>query len=218
MFKKPSIYFIMGTANVKDEEPLTVLEDALQAGITHFQLREKGKGALVGSELVAFAQACKRLCKIYGVPFIVNDDVELALSVQADGIHLGQGDWKEGVKEVITSKGMVLGRSVHTMHEAEDAIRSGADYLGVGSVFPTLTKPDAEHEVGASTSLIREVHECFPNIPVIGIGGIEPSNVHVVWEAGATGVAVISCICKTSDRREVISKLSPPLKIERRAR
>ena len=87
-----NLYFIMGTVNLAGRDPLHVLEEALKGGVTSFQFREKGPGALTGEELKAFALACKQLCEQYSVPFIVNDDVDLAIEVGADGIHIGQED------------------------------------------------------------------------------------------------------------------------------
>ncbi|MFC4353832.1 thiamine phosphate synthase [Chryseomicrobium palamuruense] len=207
MITRPSIYFIMGTNDVENEEPLDVLEEALQSGITHFQLREKGKRALQGSELVAFAQSCQRLCKCYDVPFFINDDLDLARTVQPDGVHLGQEDWNDRMKDEIRESGFLLGRSVQSLQEAEEAILKGADYLGIGSIFPTRSKPDAGQAIG--TSLLQEVHQRFPDIPIIGIGGIDSENAQLVWQAGAAGVAVISCISRSSDRRKVVSELRP---------
>ena len=92
MFGNPAIYFLMGTTNAGTKEPLALLKEALQGGITHFQLREKGNGALTGDALVEFAANCKSLCGEYGVPMFINDDVELACTLEADGIHIGQDD------------------------------------------------------------------------------------------------------------------------------
>lgn len=199
------IYFIMGSNDVVGEEPLMVLEDALQSGVTHFQLREKGLKALQGKELLAFAQACKRLCKNYGVPFFINDDLSLAQAVQADGIHLGQEDWNESIRSEIRESHLVLGRSVHSLEEAERAIEEGADYVGIGSIFPTRSKSNAKQGIG--TEVIGKVRKRFPDIPIIGIGGIDTENARLVWEAGVTGIAVISCITRSKQRQMTIEKL-----------
>lgn len=132
------VYFIMGSNNCT-KEPLQVLRDALEGGITIFQLREKGEGALTGEKRIDFAKELQALCKEYGVPFLVNDDVELALELDADGVHVGQDD--EGITSVREKMGdKIIGVSAHTIEEARFAIENGADYLGVGPIFPTSTK------------------------------------------------------------------------------
>lgn len=133
-----SVYFIMGSNNCT-KEPLQVLRDALEGGITIFQFREKGEGALTGEERICFAKELQAICKEYGVPFIVNDDVELAIELDADGVHVGQDD--EGITSVREKMGdKIVGVSTHTIEEAHWAIENGADYLGVGPIFPTSTK------------------------------------------------------------------------------
>ncbi|MBE0342735.1 thiamine phosphate synthase [Paenibacillus sp. 28ISP30-2] len=132
------LYLVMGRANC-GRDPLVVLEKALQGGVTLFQLREKGEGCLTGSRLHEFAQAARRLCHQYDVPFLVNDDVELALAVDADGVHLGQDD--EPADRVRSRMGdKIIGVSVHSLTEAEQAVRAGADYAGAGPMFPTRSK------------------------------------------------------------------------------
>lgn len=182
----------MGSQNVTDRAPLDVLEQALAAGISHFQLREKGASALTGERLLEFAWNCKRLCQDYGVPFIVNDDVKLACEIDADGIHVGQGDEAaESVRRSI-GEGKILGVSVHSIDEAELAVANGADYVGMGPVFGTQSKEDAKPPSGIEG--IMAVKALFPRLPVIGIGGITPDNAGSVWSAGADSVAVISAL------------------------
>ena len=197
MFNKPSIYFIMGTQNTRGKDPLTVLEIALQNGISLFQLREKGKGALTGEDLLRFAENCRDLCAEYNVPFLINDDVELALAVGADGVHIGQDDLESGQARALIGKEKLLGVSVHSLDEAKFAVGAGANYLGMGPVYGTQSKVDAKRAAG--TRGIEEVTRHFPNVPVFGIGGITPQNAHSVWQAGAAGVAVISAIAAAED-------------------
>ena len=187
----------MGTQNAAGKDPLTVLEEALKGGISHFQLREKGVGALSGEDLLEFAKSCQSLCKKYNVPFLVNDDVELALAVGADGIHIGQEDMDFGQARALIGKEKLLGVSVHSLEEAEIAIEAGADYLGMGPVYGTRSKADAKQPAG--TAVIREVSSKFPDMPIFGIGGITPQNAEAVWEAGAAGAAVISALADADD-------------------
>ncbi len=188
-------YFIMGTINCQ-RDPLVVLEAALQAGITIFQLREKGENALTGDSYVQFARKCQSLCHAYKVPFLINDDVELALKLNADGIHVGQDDLNiEMFRKRAENK--IIGVSVHTMEELEKAIANGADYVGIGPIFETSSKKDAEPPAGVA--FLKKARTDYPNVPIVAIGGISPTNSSIVREAGANGVAVISAISLSED-------------------
>ncbi|MDN7245106.1 thiamine phosphate synthase [Planococcus shenhongbingii] len=210
LFDKPSIYFIMGTQNTAGREPLMVLEQALAGGINHFQLREKGSDALTGDALMKFAIECKWLCRQYDVPFIVNDHIELAQAVDADGIHVGQQDAAATKVRRIIGADKILGVSVHSLTEAKNAIDSGADYVGMGPVFNTQTKEDAKSPAGVSG--IAAVKKLHPELPVIGIGGITPDNAARVWSAGADGVAVISSIAQAENIASQVIRFKTNLK------
>lgn len=184
------VYFIMGSPNCL-KDPAEVLTEAIAGGITLFQFREKGVGALKGTEKFALAKQLQGICREHQIPFIVNDDIELALALKADGVHIGQED--EPVKVVKGKIGeMILGVSVHTTEEAMSAIREGADYFGIGPVFPTKTKADAKPSRG--TMLIEELRNNGCDFPIVGIGGITIENARSVVEAGADGVSVITAI------------------------
>ncbi|TFE00504.1 thiamine phosphate synthase [Jeotgalibacillus salarius] len=205
MYSKPSIYFILGTQNAVNRDPLKLLEEALKGGINYFQLREKGSNALVGRELKEFALKCQSLCRLHNVPFIVNDDVDLAHDIQADGIHVGQEDLSAASVRAYIGKGMTLGVSVHSVEEAKRALEDGADYLGMGPVYGTNSKSDAKKPSGVTK--IEEVKKRFPVAQVIGIGGITSYNAGPVWEAGAAGIAVISAIVDAENIAEEIRRL-----------
>ena len=192
--KQLAVYFIMGTQNVIACKPLAILEEALQAGVTMFQFREKGSGALTGEAYEQFARDCQVLCKKYHVPFIVNDDVDLAIKLQADGLHIGQDDGAVAhVKKKIGH--MLLGVSVHTMAEVSEAVAYGADYVGIGPIFSTKSKVDAKTPAG--TKFLQQVAQSYPNLPIVAIGGITEGNAYLPLTAGADGVAVISTICES---------------------
>ncbi|MES5868496.1 thiamine phosphate synthase [Bacillus cereus group sp. RP32] len=198
-----SVYFIMGSNNCA-KEPLQVLRDALEGGITIFQFREKGEGALTGEQRIFFAKELQAICKEYGVPFIVNDDVELALELDADGVHVGQDD--EGITSVREKMGdKIVGVSTHTVEEARWAIENGADYLGVGPIFPTSTKKDTKAVQG--TKGLAYFREQGITAPIVGIGGITIENTAGVIEAGADGVSVISAISLAESPYESTKKL-----------
>ncbi|MBE0335826.1 MULTISPECIES: thiamine phosphate synthase [Paenibacillus] len=197
------LYLVMGSANC-GRDPLVVLEKALQGGVTLFQLREKGEGCLTGSRLHEFAQAARRLCHQYDVPFLVNDDVELALAVDADGVHLGQDD--EPADRVRSRMGdKIIGVSVHSLTEAEQAVRAGADYAGAGPMFPTRSKSDAHPVQGPE--LVRRLRAGGASLPLVGIGGITADNAASVLQAGADGIAVISAISWAEAPREAAQSL-----------
>jgi thiamine-phosphate pyrophosphorylase len=184
------VYFIMGSPNCK-ENPAQILKEAIEGGITLFQFREKGTGAFTGDKKVELAIELQQICREDQIPFIVNDDIDLAIALNADGVHIGQEDeLVEDVKKRIGDK--MIGVSVHSYEEAMVAIAGGADYLGIGPVFPTKTKEDAKPSNG--TKLIEELRERGLSIPIVGIGGITAKNAGAVIQAGADGVSVITAI------------------------
>ena len=202
--KQLAVYFIMGTQNIIAREPLVVLEEALQAGATMFQFREKGSGALTGAAYEQFARDCQTLCKKYRVPFIVNDDVDLAITLQADGVHIGQDDGAVAqVKKKIGE--MMLGVSVHTMAELAEAVACGAHYVGIGPIFPTKSKADAQTPAG--THFLQQVTKAYPHLPIVAIGGITEENAYLPLTAGADGVAVISTICESPHIDKTVKSL-----------
>ncbi|PEC20628.1 thiamine phosphate synthase [Bacillus cereus] len=204
MSKLLQVYFIMGSNNCM-KDPLAVLKEALDGGVTLFQFREKGEGALTGEKRLQFAKGAQALCKEYGVPFIVNDDVELAIELDADGVHVGQDD--EGITSVREKMGdKIIGVSTHTIEEARWAIENGADYLGVGPIFPTSTKKDTKTVQG--TKGLAHFREQGITVPIVGIGGITIENTAPVIEAGADGVSVISAISLAESAYESTRRLA----------
>lgn len=187
----------MGTPNVGTRDPLKVLESALRGGITTFQLREKGENALQGEPLKEFAKRCQQLCQQYQVPFIVNDDVQLAVEINADGVHIGQQDGViQDVRERMGPE-KIVGVSVNTVDEALEAADANVDYIGVGPIYDTKTKTDTDPVVGPER--IQEIIQPLPGLPIVGIGGISERKAKEVIHAGATGVAVISAIANADD-------------------
>lgn len=197
-----STYFIMGSNNVT-RPPLEVLEEALIGGITLFQLREKGENALTGEALVEFAKQCQSLCRKYKVPFIVNDDFELAVQLDADGVHVGQSDLNATVIRP-QFKGKILGVSVHNLEEMQNAIQAGVDYVGIGPVYATSSKSDATAPTG--TSMIKLASEHFPSMPIVAIGGLQPEHTAEVIQAGAAGLSIISAIASAKDATEATKR------------
>lgn len=186
------------------KDPLETLEEALEAGITCFQLREKGEGALTGIVYEEFARTCQKMCQAYQVPFIVNDDVELALKLDADGIHIGQEDLALATFRK-QAKGKIVGVSVHSSKEMEQALLNGADYIGIGPIYKTQSKKDAKPPAGLH--FLKAMRKQIGNFPIVGIGGITEENANDVRFSGADGVAVISDICHSKDIGQTVKNL-----------
>ena len=168
------------------------VEQALKGGVTCVQLREK---ELDEAAFLAEAKEIGGLCRAYGVPFIVNDSVEIALACGADGVHVGQSDMDaEQVRGLVGGR-LMLGVSVRTVEEALRAQRAGADYLGVGAVFATSTKLDAE---AVSRQTLKEICSAV-DIPVTAIGGISRDNILELSGTGLDGVALVSAIFAAED-------------------
>lgn len=181
------LYAVTDRSWLGEETLYSQVEQALKGGATFIQLREKDL-----EEEVFFSEAMelKELCKKYRVPFVINDNVELAKKVDADGVHVGQSDMK--IKEVrkILGKNKIIGVSAGTVEEALSAQAENADYLGVGAVFHTGTKSDAST---VSHDTLKAICAAV-NIPVVAIGGITKENVEELKESGIAGIAVVSAI------------------------
>lgn len=168
------------------------VEAALKGGVTCVQLREKEL------DETAFLQEAKELCALcrrYGVPFLVNDNVEIAIACGADGIHVGQEDLAAGEVRRRVGENMILGVSVHTVEEAFQAVRDGADYLGLGAVFPTSTKTDVEQ---MSNETLRAICDAV-DVPIVAIGGINRGNILRLAGSGVDGVALVSAVFSAED-------------------
>ncbi len=170
-----------------------IVAESIRGGVTVVQLREKN---LSTREFVRQALALKSAVSGMGIPFIINDRVDIALACEAAGVHLGQDDMNCALARRIVGKDVLIGVSVSTAEEARQAEAEGADYLGVGPVFQTTTKTDASQPTGlAVLSEIRRI----VRIPFVGIGGITPANAADVIRSGADGVAVVSAIVASLD-------------------
>ena len=168
------------------------VEAALKGGVTCVQLREK---ELDETAFLQEAKALCALCRRYVVPFIVNDNVEIAIACGADGIHVGQEDLTAGEVRRRVGENMILGVSVHTVEEARQAVRDGADYLGLGAVFPTSTKTDVEQMPNETLRAICDAVD----VPIVAIGGINRGNILKLAGSGVDGVALVSAIFSAED-------------------
>ncbi len=176
------------------------VEEALKGGATFIQLREK---TLDEGHFLEEAVEIQELCRKYGVPFVVNDNVKIAREMDADGVHVGQSDMEAGNVREILGPDKILGVSAGTVEEALLAEKAGADYLGVGAVFPTGSKDDAQD---VSKETLRAICEAV-SIPVIAIGGISKENVMELAGSGIAGIAVISAIFAQDDLKKATEEL-----------
>ncbi|WRF06342.1 thiamine phosphate synthase [Helicobacter pylori] len=197
-------YHIKGGKNDRINVLLETLELALESKITAFQFRQKGDLALQDpTQIKQLALECQKLCQKYGAPFIVNDEVKLALELKADGVHVGQEDM--AIEEVITlcQKRLFIGLSVNTLEQALKARHLDAvAYLGVGPIFPTPSKKDKQ-VVGVE--LLKKIKDSGVKKPLIAIGGITMHNASKLREYG--GIAVISAITQAKDKALAVEKL-----------
>ncbi|WP_367710549.1 thiamine phosphate synthase [Helicobacter pylori] len=197
-------YHIKGGKNDRINALLDTLELALQSKITAFQFRQKGDLALQDPvEIKRLALECQKLCKKYGTPFIINDEVRLALELKADGVHVGQEDM--AIEEVVTlcQKRLFIGLSVNTLEQALKARHlDHIAYLGVGPIFPTPSKKDKQ---AVGVELLKKIRDSGVKKPLIAIGGITMHNASKLREYG--GIAVISAITQARDKALAVEKL-----------
>lgn len=176
------------------------VEEALKGGITCLQLREKN---LSDEEFLKEAIQIKTLCNKYKVPFFINDNVEVAIKCGADGIHVGQDDMAAGrVRELVGDK-MMIGVSAHSVKEAVEAVKNGADCLGVGAIFSTSTKKDASV---LDLSVVSDICKAV-SVPVVAIGGIKKDNISKLKGTGVDGVALVSAIFAADDIKSECKEL-----------
>lgn len=176
------------------------VELAIQGGVTFVQLREKKKSK---EEIIQIAREIKQITDKYQIPFVINDNVEVALEVGADGVHVGQEDMKAVEARRILGDKKIIGVSVHTVEEAVEAQKMGANYIGVGAVFPTSTKKNA---VKMSNKTLQDICQVV-DIPVVAIGGIQTENIMELKESGIDGIAVVSAIFSKKDIKQAAKEL-----------
>ena len=177
-----------------------VVRESLDGGVTFLQLREKD---LDDASFYEEAVKLQEMAKEYGVPFVVNDNVEIAVRMNADGVHVGQSEMEAGDVRALIGPDKILGVSAQTVEQVVLAEKRGADYLGVGAVFPTGSKDDA---VEVTHETLKEICDAV-SIPVVAIGGITYENTHELAGTGICGIAVISAIYAQDHIREAAAAL-----------
>ena len=182
-----------------------VVKESLDGGVTFVQLREKH---LDQAHFLEEAKDLKMLCKAYNVPFVINDNVDIALEMDADGVHVGQSDMEAGDVRAKLGPDKIIGVSAQTVEQAVLAEKRGADYLGVGAVFPTNSKDDA---TDVSYETLKAICQAV-SIPVIAIGGITKDNVEELSGSGICGIAVISAIYSQKNIKDAAANLKMAVK------
>lgn len=196
-----SLYFITDSTGFSEEEFLHRVEDALQGGVTIMQLREKDKST---REYLSLALKVHALAKKYGVPLIIDDRMDVAMAVDAEGVHLGQSDMPVGIARQILGDNKIIGATAKTVEQAKEAYGQGADYLGVGAIYPTTTKVKT---ILTSTDTLRDICSAVP-IKVNAIGGLNKDNIDVLQGIPIDGICVVSAIMKAESPRQAAVELS----------
>lgn len=195
-----SLYFITDSTDRSEADFLARVESALQGGVTLLQLREKDRTT---REYLSLARKVHELTKKYRIPLIIDDRVDIAMAIDAEGVHLGQSDMPIGIARKLLGPDKIIGATAKTVSQAVEAWEQGADYLGVGAIYPTTTKVKT---VLTSTDTLREICGAVP-IPVNAIGGLNRENLDVLVGIPIAGICVVSAIMKAEDPKRAAEVL-----------
>ena len=195
------IYFITDSTPYEKEEFLERVESALKGGVTLMQLREKERST---REYLELAEAVHELAKKYKVPLIIDDRLDVAMAIDAEGVHLGQSDLPVKMARRMWGREKIVGATAKTVKQALEAYEQGADYLGVGAIYPTTTKVKT---ILTSTEMLDKICHAVP-IPVNAIGGLNKDNIDVLKGIPIAGICVVSAIMKAGDPGKAAEQLS----------
>ena len=195
-----SFYFITDSTNYSEEEFLYRVEQALKGGVTLLQLREKDKST---REYIELAEKVHELTKKYHVPLIIDDRVDVALAIDAEGVHVGASDMPVATARKLMGENKIVGATAKTVPWAKEACEQGADYLGVGAIYPTTTKVKT---VLTSTDTLRDICNAV-TIPVNAIGGLNKDNIDVLKGIPVAGICVVSAIMKADNPKAAAEEL-----------
>jgi len=187
-----TMYFITDSTNYSEEEFLYRVEEACKGGVTLIQLREKERTT---REYLALAEKVHKITQRYDIPLIIDDRVDIALAVNAEGVHVGQSDMPVHIARKLMGDDKIIGATTKTVPQAVEAYEQGADYLGVGAIYPTTTKVKT---VLTSVDTLKEIVKAVP-IKVNAIGGLNKENIHVLKGSGIDGICVVSAIMKAEN-------------------
>ena len=195
-----SLYLVTDRTDKTEKEFLNIIEESIKGGVTLIQLREKTAST---QEFYNIANKVKEITKKYNVPLIINDRIDIALAIDADGVHVGQDDMPTQIARKLIGPNKILGVSAHTLEEAKKAKEDSADYLGVGAIFTTSTKNDAND---VSIDTLKNITE-FINIPTVAIGGINLDNAHKLKNTKIAGFSVVNAIMNANNPKIASQKL-----------
>ena len=196
----PSLYFITDSTGFTEEEFLYRVDQALQGGVTLVQLREKDKST---REYMELAKKVHILTKKHNVSLIIDDRVDVALAIDAEGVHVGASDMPVATARRLMGDDKIVGATAKTVPWAKEAYEQGADYLGVGAIYPTTTKVKA---VLTSTDTLRDICNAVP-IPANAIGGLNKDNIDILAGIPISGICVVSAIMKADDSKQAAEQL-----------
>ena len=196
-----SLYLVTDRTFLRGRKLSEVVEEAILGGVTIVQVREK---ELSTKQFYKIALEVKEVTDKYKIPLIINDRIDIALAVDADGVHLGQDDMPLKIARKIIGENKIIGISAGNVEEAKEAEKDGADYIGIGAVFFTGTKKDIDKPIGLE-GLKTIVHSV--NIPSVAIGGVNKNNAEEVIKTGANGISVISAILNNDDVKKAAKEL-----------
>lgn len=184
-----TMYFITDSTNLSEDEFLFRVEEACKGGVTLIQLREKDRTT---REYISLAQKVHTITQRYDIPLIIDDRVDVALAIDAEGVHVGQSDMPVKLARQLMGEDKIVGATAKTVPQALEAYEQGADYLGVGAIYPTTTKVKT---VLTSVDTLKEIVKAVP-IKVNAIGGLNKDNIGVLRNSGIDGICVVSAIMK----------------------
>lgn len=196
-----SLYFITDSTGFEEEEFLYRIEQALQGGVTIIQLREKDKST---RDYLSLARKVHELTTQYNVPLIIDDRIDVAMAADAEGVHLGQSDMPVDIAGKILGKQKIIGATTKTVAQALEAYKHGADYLGVGAIYPTTTKVKT---VLTSTETLKDICAAVP-IPVNAIGGLNKDNIEILKGIPLSGICAVSAIMKADSPKKAAMELA----------
>lgn len=194
------LYVITDSTGMGDEEFLKRIEGALQGGATILQLREKEKTT---REYLKLAEKVHQLTKKYQVPLVIDDRLDVAMAIDAEGVHLGQSDLPIGIARKLFGAGKIIGATAKTVEQAKEAYEQGADYLGVGAIYPTTTKVKT---ILTSTETLQDICNAVP-IPVNAIGGLQAENIDVLQNIPIAGICVVSAVMKADNPKKAAEEI-----------
>lgn len=195
-----TLYLVTDRSLMSTATLIEAVEQAILGGCTMIQLREKNISSL---DFYRQSVEVKKVTEQYHVPFIINDRIDIAMAVNADGVHIGQRDIPAAIVRDLIGTDMLLGVSAASVKEAVQAANDGADYLGVGAMFPTGTKTDANY---VSIEELKKIRHAV-NLPIIAIGGINKSNIKLFHNTGINGLAVVSAIIAQPDIQKAAAEM-----------